>query len=257
MNSVQLQLSFFAVCGIVTLSLGCDQFSDVTQTPTAGLQTSAQNSETDCAESEGCCGGCATEQVSLETKEGCCGKCEGEQNAVATAAEGCGDCTECIDGDSANCKCGEAPVKSGMLNENKESHTLAKSMREDRDTFHFLLENHASLTRQVTELDNGVSTVTESSDPALVGKIQEHVVSMHQRIEDGRPIRMWDSLYQEIFKHADKIEMQVENTDRGIKVTETSTDPHVVELIKSHAKVVSGFVENGFEEARKNHEAPK
>ncbi len=67
---------------------------------------------------------------------------------------------------------------------------------------------------------------------------------------------MRDPLFAEIFKHADKIKMQHEDTDKGVRVTETSDDPYVAKLIQAHAKVVSGFVERGFAEAMKNHPAP-
>jgi len=41
-----------------------------------------------------------------------------------------------------------------------------------------------------------------------------------------------------------------------VRVTETSEDPYVVKLIQAHAKVVSGFVERGFVEAKKNPPIP-
>ena len=50
--------------------------------------------------------------------------------------------------------------------------------------------------------------------------------------------------------------MQHEDTDKGVRVTETSEDPYVVTLIQAHAKVVSGFVERGFAEAMRNHLIP-
>jgi len=50
--------------------------------------------------------------------------------------------------------------------------------------------------------------------------------------------------------------MQHEDTDKGVRVTETSEDPYVVKLIQAHAKVVSGFVDRGFAEAMKNHPIP-
>ena len=50
--------------------------------------------------------------------------------------------------------------------------------------------------------------------------------------------------------------MQHEDTDKGVRVTETSEDPYVVKLIQAHAKVVSGFVERGFVEAKKNPPIP-
>lgn len=127
---------------------------------------------------------------------------------------------------------------------------------EDQEVFHFLLANHDKLTRQVTELPNGVETLTESNDPEIAGKLQEHVEWMKVRIDKTQPIRMRDPLFREIFKHTDKIKMEHEATEKGIKVIETSDDPYVVSLIQAHAKVVSGFVEHGFAEAMKNHPVP-
>jgi len=51
--------------------------------------------------------------------------------------------------------------------------------------------------------------------------------------------------------------MTMEKTDKGLRVRETSKDPYVAKLIKSHAHVVSKFLENGHSEMRKNHELPE
>ncbi len=126
----------------------------------------------------------------------------------------------------------------------------------DQELFHFLLAHHDKITRQVTELPNGVKAVTESDDPEVVEKLQEHVEWMAVRIEKSQPIRMRDPLFRELFKNADKIELEHEMTDKGVIVTEWSDDPHVVKLIQAHAKVVSGFVASGFAEAAKNHPVP-
>ena len=105
-------------------------------------------------------------------------------------------------------------------------------------------------------LKNGVETVTESSNPEIAAKIQEHVHWMKVRVDETKPIRMRDPLFAEIFRHADKIEMTYEETEGGVRVTETSKDPYVVTLIQAHADVVSGFVKQGFAEAMKNHAVP-
>jgi hypothetical protein len=67
---------------------------------------------------------------------------------------------------------------------------------------------------------------------------------------------MRDPLFRELFQHTDKIKMNHEDTEKGVRVTETSEDPYVAKLIKAHAKAVSGFVERGFAEAMKNHPVP-
>jgi hypothetical protein len=129
-------------------------------------------------------------------------------------------------------------------------------MAADRDVFHFLLENHKDITRTVKNRDDGVETVTESGKKEVAAKIQEHAAAMHKRVKDGNGIRLRDPLFAEIFKHYDKVEMTVEKTDKGVKVTETSKDKEVVKLIQAHAEVVSKFVKDGFDEAHKNHPVP-
>ncbi len=126
----------------------------------------------------------------------------------------------------------------------------------DHDVFHFLLTNHKKINRKVTELPHGVRTLTESEDPEIADKIKEHVEWMKHRVENTQPIRMRDPLFAELFRHTDKIVMKYEDTEKGVRVTETSEDPYVAKLIKQHAEVVSGFVKRGFAEAMKNHPVP-
>ena len=127
---------------------------------------------------------------------------------------------------------------------------------EDHEVFQFLLQNHSKIKRTVKELSNGVETLTESEDPEIAAKIKEHVEWMEYRIKETNPIRMRDPLFAELFRHTDKIVMKHEDTEKGVKVIETSQDPYVAKLVKEHAKVVSKFVERGFAEAMKNHAVP-
>jgi intracellular sulfur oxidation DsrE/DsrF family protein len=128
---------------------------------------------------------------------------------------------------------------------------------DDHEVFQFLLTNHEKIKRSVKELPNGVETLTESDSPEIAAKIKEHVEWMEYRIENANPIRMRDPLFAEIFKHTDKIKMLHEETEKGVRVTETSDEPYVAKLIQAHAQVVSGFVERGFAEAMKNHAIPR
>jgi intracellular sulfur oxidation DsrE/DsrF family protein len=129
-------------------------------------------------------------------------------------------------------------------------------MRADQDVFHYLLENHGEIRRSVKNLESGVESLTESDNPEVAAKIQEHVAAMHSRVKEGRGLRFWDDLFVAIFRDYDKIEMNLENTEHGIKVTETSKDAFTVKLIQAHAAVVTKFVERGFDEAHENHAVP-
>ena len=129
-------------------------------------------------------------------------------------------------------------------------------MRADQDVFHYLLEHHAQIRRSVKQLDDGVETLTESDNPEVAGKIQEHVASMHKRVKEGRGLRFWDELFVTLFDNYKQITMVVEDTDHGVRVRETSNVPFVARLIQAHAEVVSLFVKRGFDEAHENHPVP-
>jgi ribosomal protein L25 (general stress protein Ctc) len=130
------------------------------------------------------------------------------------------------------------------------------SHQADMQVFHFLLSHRKDINRTVKELPNGARTLTESNKPDVARKIQEHVQAMYRRVKEGRPIHLRDPLFREVFRHAGRIKITVEKTEKGVKVTETSKDPYVARLIHAHARVVSRFLANGYEEVRKNHPLP-
>jgi hypothetical protein len=129
-------------------------------------------------------------------------------------------------------------------------------MATDHDLIHFLADHRQEIQRTVTELPDGVSTVTESDNPEVSAAIQKHVKAMARRVDQGQPIRMRDPLFAAIFRLADQIDIAYRETEKGMRVKETSDDPAVVRLIQAHARVVSLFVENGYRELRKNHPVP-
>ncbi len=124
------------------------------------------------------------------------------------------------------------------------------------ELFHFLLDHRKEITRKVTNLPNGIETVTECENPKVVEKLQAHVASMYQRVEEKRPIHARDPLFAEIFRNADKIKMKLEKTKKGVRVVETSEDAYVAKLAQSHAEVLNLFLKNGHVEVMKNHELP-
>jgi hypothetical protein len=128
--------------------------------------------------------------------------------------------------------------------------------RADMELFHFLLDHRTEITRKVTKLPNGIETLTESDNPKVAEKLQAHVQSMYKRVEEKRPIHARDPLFAEVFRHSHKIKMQLEETQTGVKVTETSEDPYVASLIQAHAEVVNLFLRNGRLEMMKDHPLP-
>lgn len=128
--------------------------------------------------------------------------------------------------------------------------------RADQMGFHYLLAHRHQIRRTVTARPDGVETVTESDDPAVSKGIRSHVRAMKARLEDGRPIHARDPLFAAVFRHAHAITMRVEDTPHGVRVTETSGDPWVADLIKAHAEVVNRFLANGMDEMHRDHAVP-
>ena len=138
----------------------------------------------------------------------------------------------------------------------QHGHAGDSQHEKDHEDFFFLIEHRDSIQRTVKNLPDGIETLTESDEPDVADTIQVHVESMYDRVENSNPIRMRDPLFREIFANANKIKMQVEHTDKGVLVRETSTDAYVVKLLQEHAKVVDLFIKNGYSELPKNHVAP-
>jgi hypothetical protein len=112
---------------------------------------------------------------------------------------------------------------------------------------HDLFTNHDRMTRTVTNLANGVRTLTESSDPRVAQLLKDHVTSSRQRVESGAdpglPIES-DAL-RTIYANHKTIQTTVETTATGVLVVQTSDDPATVAALQQHASEVTSFVNEG------------
>jgi uncharacterized protein len=118
---------------------------------------------------------------------------------------------------------------------------------------HSLFASRDQIRRTVTPIQGGGRATTESDNPAVVTQLREHVQSMYARLKEKRPINARDPLFAALFENADKIHVKMEDTPKGITVTETSANPAVVRLVRRHADVVSLFLENGMPEMMRTH----
>lgn len=149
---------------------------------------------------------------------------------------------------------GKDMMQQEMMSEEMRKAMMSKDMgpemMKDMHVIRLMLMNHKQINRRVENLDNGVKTWTTSDNPEIAGAIQKHVRQMKERMEEKNPIRQMDPLFNEIFKNAHKIELQIIDIENGVKVVETSDDPEVVKLIQQHAnKAVSEFVDQGMQRA--------
>jgi len=117
--------------------------------------------------------------------------------------------------------------------------------RADLDLVHTMVHGHASITRTVTDLPDGIRTLTESSDPKVAAALMAHVGSMMQRLEAGKTFNLFSSTIPVLFANRDRITTRFEMTPRGAMVVQTSTDPAVVVALQAHAREVSELATEG------------
>lgn len=116
----------------------------------------------------------------------------------------------------------------------------------DQSIWHSLLRDHAKIRRTVKHLPNGVEATTESDDADVAARIIDHGKAMRARVASGARVRVWDPVFADLFAKHEAIRLEVTVTSKGVHIVETSEDPEVVALLRSHAMGVSEFVRSGF-----------
>jgi hypothetical protein len=103
------------------------------------------------------------------------------------------------------------------------------------------------IKRTVTNLPDGIRTVTETDDPRIAELIKTHVAGMGERVkagsDPGLPIE--SPALHSIFRDKEKIRTTYETTATGVIVVQTSTDAATVAALQQHASEVSDFVKSG------------
>ncbi|MGH1424435.1 MAG: hypothetical protein ACRBBU_06875 [Pseudooceanicola sp.] len=112
-----------------------------------------------------------------------------------------------------------------------------------------MFRNFNAITREVTNLPNGIRTITYSADADLMAVVVSHVVGMIDRVEEGRDPKVFiqSPTLDILFERRDRITTEIDSTDQGIIVIQTSNDPEVVAALQTHASEVSDMVDRGMQ----------
>jgi hypothetical protein len=115
----------------------------------------------------------------------------------------------------------------------------------DMSVVHELLGGHSKIKRSVTNLPNGIRTVTESDDAQVVKEIKDHVASMDRRLKEGRVFNVASHNLPTIFANNAKLHTEIQQTPRGVIFTQTSNDSATVAALQAHAGEVSDLAREG------------
>lgn len=130
-----------------------------------------------------------------------------------------------------------APVLSGGATDN--------AFAADMSVVHKLLFDHDKIMRTVTELPNGIRTMTESDDPHVAQYLKDHVARMDQRLKDGNVFNVASHTLPTIFANSAKIHTEIQQRARGVIFTQTSNDPTTIAALQAHAGEVSDLAREG------------
>jgi len=110
-----------------------------------------------------------------------------------------------------------------------------------------MFRNFPAISREVVNLPNGIRTVTFSPDEDLMAVVASHVLGMITRVQEGRDPQVFiqSPTLDIFFERRDRIETQIDMTDEGIVVVQTSDDPEVVAALHEHAAEVSAMADRG------------
>jgi len=144
------------------------------------------------------------------------------------------------------------PMRPGMMQHGMQggpmpgrAHSADPAFGADMQLVHEMLVSHDKIRRTVTNLPDGIRTVTESEDPQVAQAIKAHVASMEKRLGEGRIFNLFSPTLPVLFDNKDKIKTLVAATEKGSAVTQTSDDPVVVAALQAHAVEVSELARDG------------
>jgi hypothetical protein len=98
---------------------------------------------------------------------------------------------------------------------------MGPEMMRDMCVIHDLLVQHEKIQRAFEDVPGGIRAVTTSVDPEVASRIRAHVWLMKGRIKQGRPIRMMDPLFREIFRRHEQIKLEVVEVPDGAQVIDS------------------------------------
>jgi len=112
-----------------------------------------------------------------------------------------------------------------------------------------IFRSHKGISRDVTNISNGIITTTEAQDETLREAIVSHVSMMVTRLQEGKnpEVIIQSPTLDALFEVYDEIETEIELTESGVKVIQTSANPTVVGLLQTHAAEVSDMSKRGMQ----------
>jgi hypothetical protein len=121
--------------------------------------------------------------------------------------------------------------------------TTQEEINDLKDNF----QNPREITRTVENLPNGISSITKTQNAYLRDAVVRHVVGMVVRLEEKKDpkIIIQSPTLDILFKGSHAIKTEINMTDLGVEVVQTSADLNLVKALQKHAAKVTDMAERG------------
>ena len=113
-----------------------------------------------------------------------------------------------------------------------------------------LFLRHNEIRRTVTDIPGGVRATTESDSPDLAAQLKAHVSDVYSRLDRGVGVMgaATSATLPVLVRNAGNYRRRLILTPQGVTVEEASADPALVQVIRDHAREVTGFAADGMPE---------
>jgi len=115
----------------------------------------------------------------------------------------------------------------------------------DMSMYMEMFSRRNEIRRNVEEIPGGVRTTTESDSPDLAALLHQHVPSMYSHLDQSVEIMCMSQSLPTLFRRASDYHRQIALTPTGVVAVETAEDPNLTQVIRVHAREVTGFVTEG------------
>ncbi|WP_102418892.1 hypothetical protein [Mycobacterium sp. 4858] len=115
----------------------------------------------------------------------------------------------------------------------------------DMSRYMEMFMRHSEIDRVVEDIPGGVRTTTESASPDLAAQLQAHVSSMYAHLDQGTEVSCMSQSLPTLFRQAGGYRRKLTLTPKGVIAEETADDPALTDVIRAHAREVTGFVAEG------------
>ena len=110
-----------------------------------------------------------------------------------------------------------------------------------------IFRSHEGIVRSVEKLPNGIITIFEAQDVELRDAIVSHVSMMVTRLQEGKnpAVIIQSPTLDALFGVYEEIDTEIEKIGTGVKISQTSSNAAVVNLLQKHAVEVTDMTERG------------